>query len=155
MDTPPEPSERLRPAKEHDWPLRAKRMRRNECGFTFAKFSTVPDPQGPDGLIEPASGNVAAIDFGSTYCSLAFSSEGDDEVCTMKLNDYHARVPTAILLKKTSESRTDDETKVTHFEVASFGYRAQEAYEKLRRKQLHNFLYFDRMKMTLQHDQVL
>ena len=156
MHTPLEPSERFRPAKakEHDWPLRAKLMKRKECGFSLAKSRNVSDSTGPASLLEPASGNVAAIDFGSTYCSIAFSSEGDDEIYTMKLNDYHARVPTAILLKKSSESQTDDETKVTHFEIASFGYRAQEAYETLRRRQLHNFLYFDRMKMTLQHDQV-
>ena len=63
-------------------------------------------------------GNIAAIDFGTTFCSLAFvtgievpsaseSANGHptapdnkgDAVGTIKLNKYFARVPTAILLK--------------------------------------------------------
>ena len=49
-------------------------------------------------------GNIAAIDFGTTFCSLAFATVGDPslvdmnsvEINTIYLNKFHPRVPTAL-----------------------------------------------------------
>ena len=53
-------------------------------------------------------GNVAAIDFGTTFCSLAFVTVGNPdlvdtrsvEINTVRLNGYYTRVPTVILLRE-------------------------------------------------------
>lgn len=47
----------------------------------------------------PSSANVAAIDFGTTYCSLAFKTAGDSGVTVVRLDGTDRRVPNAILLK--------------------------------------------------------
>ena len=43
--------------------------------------------------------NIAAIDFGTTYCSLAYKTKGDPEVTVMRLDSSVQRIPNAILLK--------------------------------------------------------
>ena len=53
-------------------------------------------------------GNIAAIDFGTTFCSLAFATVvnvdpslvdmSSVEINTISLNKFHPRVPTAILV---------------------------------------------------------
>ena len=45
-------------------------------------------------------GNVALVDFGTTFCSLALSTAGNTEITVLPLNTGYSRVPTAILLKK-------------------------------------------------------
>ena len=47
-------------------------------------------------------GNIAAIDFGTTSISLAFTTKGDDEINTINLERCRmtTRVSNAILLKK-------------------------------------------------------
>ena len=43
---------------------------------------------------------IAAIDFGTTFCSLAYTLSDDDKVNLIELNPHQQRVPTAILLRK-------------------------------------------------------
>ena len=85
----------------------------------------------------PASGYVAAIDFGTTFCSVAYTLHKSDETLTLKLNGAHTRVPNAILIEKESST------------VAAFGYRAQEYFSRLPKKEQKRYIYFERMKMIL------
>ena len=112
-------------------------------------------------------GNVAAIDFGTTFCSLAFATVGNPdlvdmrsvEINTMRLNGYYTRVPTVILLREldsTSSASCDDlpVSRTCDYEVVSFGYDAVTQLCSLRASQRSKYLYFERFKMTLQQDEV-
>ena len=81
---------------------------------------------------------VAAIDFGTTYCSIAYTLYGSKEVLKCKLEDTHDRVPNAILIDKGKNT------------VVSFGYRAQAQFAQLHKlREKKNYVYFERMKMIL------
>ena len=60
--------------------------------------------------------NIAALDFDTANCSLAYCIKKQDKVINLNLNPGIPRVPTALLLKK-EEGRC---------KITSFGYRAQE-----------------------------
>ena len=94
-------------------------VRRSEAGF------------------RPASGYVAAIDFGTTYCSMAYALKGSTEIFKLPLDGPNARVPTAILIDKETNS------------VAAFGYRAQYQLSRLPRREQKRYVHFERMKMIL------
>ena len=83
-----------------------------------------------------ASENVAAIDFGTTFCSLAYTLKGTKEILKLPLDGPLTRVPNAILIEK--ESNT----------VRAIGYRARHHFCQLR-KQAEKYAYFERMKMIL------
>ena len=113
-------------------------------------------------------GNVAAIDFGTTFCSLAFATVGNPdlvdtrsvEINTVRLNGYYTRVPTVILLhelESTSSASCDGDLPVSRtcdYEVVSFGYDALTQLSSLKSSQRSKYLYFERFKMTLQQDEV-
>ena len=84
----------------------------------------------------PASGYVAAIDFGTTYCSVAYTLQGSEDILKLPLDGPHTRVPNAILIER--ENNT----------VAAFGYHAQDKFSQLK-KQQWRYIYFERMKMIL------
>ena len=79
-----------------------------------------------------ASEYVAAIDFGSTYCSLMYTLQGSKEIYKLPLDGPYARVPNAILIEKKSK------------EVVEFGYCAQRRFAQLRKAD--RCIYFERMK---------
>ena len=111
------------------------------------------------GRFRETTGNVAAIDFGTTFCSLAYTTGGEEQnVANVKLNEVYSRVPTAVLLRQKQDclaGGTDDPvTKSVAYEIKSFGYQAQEEHRKLRSHDRSNFLYFERFKMNLQQDKV-
>ena len=87
--------------------------------------------------------NVAAIDFGTTSVSLAYTTEGDDKINIFFIDQIHERVPNAILLERMNDGI---------YEVKAFGTRAQDAYAKIRDHQ--NYVYFERIKMLLERDEV-
>ena len=89
--------------------------------------------------------NIAAVDFGTTCVSLAYTSRGYDKVNTFKFESKFQRVPNAILLKKVDGNKCV---------VEDFGYKAQETYCKVRDGQLPNYIYFERIKMLLERDEV-
>ena len=112
-------------------------------------------------------GNIAAIDFGTTFCSLAFATVGNPdlvdtrsvEINTMRLNGYYTRVPTVILLRELDSTRSvscDDlpVSRTCDYEVVSFGYDAMKQLSSLKVSQRSKYLYFERFKMTLQQDEV-
>ena len=90
------------------------------------------------------SGNIAAIDFGTTNCSVAFITV---ECGTEKgprllpLNTTYHRVPTAILFKPDGS-------------IDSFGYDACAEYLNLENEDRMKYAYFEQIKMNLQHDKV-
>ena len=112
-------------------------------------------------------GNVAAIDFGTTFCSLAFAMIRNPdlvdtrsvEINTVRLNGYYTRVPAVILLRElewTSFASCGDlpMSRTCKYEVVSFGYDAMTQLCSLRASQRSKYLYFERFKMTLQQDEV-
>ena len=109
-------------------------------------------------------GNVAAIDFGTTFCSLAFATVRNPdlvdtrsvEINTMRLNGYYTRVPAVILLQElewTSSASCGDlpMSRTCNYEVVSFGYDAMTQLCSLRASQRSKYLYFERFK---QRDEV-
>ena len=87
-----------------------------------------------------ASEYVAAIDFGTTFCSVAYTLEGSKDILKLPLDGPHTRVPNAILIEKKSNT------------VVAFGYRAQEQFSRLKEKE--KYIYFQRMKMILYRNKV-
>ncbi len=90
------------------------------------------------------SDNIAAIDFGTTNCSLAYITAGDsfeEGPKRLPLNTSHYRVPTAILF-------TPDGS------IDSFGYDARTQHFNLEDDQLLTYAYFEQIKMDFQHDEV-
>ena len=93
-----------------------------------------------------ASGNIAAIDFGTKNCSLAYVTGGDTGLGLgglnkLRLNGTHTRVPTAVLLDRDKR-------------VVKFGYDARERYSHLDVRARENVYYFDGIKVNLQRDEV-
>ena len=101
----------------------AKRVPRKESGFRVH------------------SGNIAAVDFGTTYCSVAYTTVGSPGPQLLALNFTYCRVPTAILFKP-------DGT------IDSFGYEARAEYLNLDDKDRLEYAFFEQIKMSLQHDEV-
>ena len=93
------------------------------------------------------SGNIAAIDFGTKNCSLAYVTGNDavrapgDGLNKLPLNGTNCRVPTAILLNEEKE-------------VKAFGHDARAYYANLEARERENMYYFDGIKINLQGDRV-
>ena len=100
-----------------------------------------PTPRIESSFREP-SGNIAAIDFGTTNCSIAYTIVGSRREEILPLNTTHHRVPTAILFEP-------DGT------ILSFGYDARAQYLDLDDEGRLEHAYFEQIKMTLQHDEVI
>ena len=88
---------------------------------------------------------IAAIDFGTTFVSLAYTTSGDVNVNTLKLHSTYERVPNAILLKRVPGNKCV---------VEDFGSKAQGSYCKIRSSEQQNYIYFERIKMLLERDEV-
>ena len=107
---------------------RAKKVPRQQCAFR-----TPPK-------------NIAAIDFGTKNCSLAYITEYDKLELTqgvpkLPLNGTFLRVPTAILLNLSGE-------------VEMFGHDARTVYGNLEDYERESYFYFEEIKMNLHRDQV-
>lgn len=90
--------------------------------------------------------NIAAIDFGTKNCSLAYITENDRLELTqgipkLPLNGMYLRVPTSLLLNAQGE-------------VEAFGHDAWSLYGNLEEEDKKTFHYFEEIKMNLQMDQV-
>ena len=99
---------------------------------------------GLDLTLQPRQ-TIAAIDFGTTFVSLAYTTSGDDNVYTLKLHSTSERVPNAILLKRVPGNKCV---------VEDFGSKAQASYCKIRTSEQQNYIYFERIKMLLERDEV-
>ena len=95
---------------------------------------------------------IAAIDFGTTFCSLAYNLPNEDAVNFVELNpSYHHRVPTAILLRKQG-AIADGIPKLM---IQDFGSGAQSKTTELLDKERPKYIYFELVKMLLYNDKVL
>ena len=87
--------------------------------------------------------NIAAVDFGTTFCSVAFKLRHTPGkfVENIELEPGHKRTPTALLLQRCGEQL---------YSVTDFGACAQEKVTTLLRTELQNdYLYFELFKMEL------
>ena len=89
-----------------------------------------------------ASSYIAAIDFGTTNCSVAYIHPGENDQSPIMLPiDAAYRVPTAILFDSTGIAKW-------------LGSKARKNYRNLSDEQRLQWIYFEQIKMDLQHDQV-
>ncbi len=143
----------LRPAKvdQKNWPLKAE-IKAKSAIFTDNHLpGERPVPEGNAG----SNSNIAAIDFGTTHCSLAYTTENSDLIVSLKLNEIWPRVPTAILLYKQEEEISVSRGPLgIRCRVHAFGKDAQTQYQRIRAADRSKYIYFERMKMRLQHDKV-
>ena len=107
---------------------RAKRVRREKSGF------------------RKPSKNTAAIDFGTTNCSLGYITENDkleliNGVIKCPFDGYKMRVPTAILLTNSGD-------------IEAFGTDARSAYANLEDGDRESYFFFEEIKMDLQGNEV-
>ena len=91
-------------------------------------------------------GNIAAIDFGTTSVSLAYTTKGYENVNSFVLDTghHHTRILSVILLKKVE----------AELKIVAFGKDARRKYSQLRPGDYPNYIYFERIKMLLKREQV-
>ena len=95
---------------------------------------------------------IAAIDFGTSNCSLAYSVDGGETIISLYISDNFERVPTAVLLEP-----SDNKSCPTHsipMSVVDIGKRAQLSYGSLTEEEYGKCLYFECFKMNLRPCQV-
>ena len=103
---------------------------------------------------------IAAIDFGTTFCSLAYTLPNEDVVNFVELNHGHQpRVPTALLLQKRAiADRIPAELMIRDFSrelmIRDFGFDAQYRTTKLLDEERPDHIYFELVKMLLYNDKV-
>ena len=88
------------------------------------------------------SSYIAAIDFGTSSLSVAYTTPTDGQVKLVPLHSTYERVPNAILILKDQKSQ--------QCEVTGIGYKAQSIYST--KKETQNYIYFERIKMLLERD---
>ena len=88
------------------------------------------------------SGNIAAIDFGTSSCSVAYWMKGDTSVHLLTLGSDDVRVPTAILMDSNGK-------------VVEFGKNARRKFAQLTKEKKQHHYFFNDIKMILQHDKVI
>ena len=91
-------------------------------------------------------GNIAAIDFGTTSVSLAFTTKGDKDVVTLPLDikTKSTRTLNVILLKKEGAG----------IEVDAFGEYAKKKFGVIKPLEYTNYIYFERIKMLMRKERV-
>ena len=100
-------------------------------------------PRKDAGCRQP-SNSIAAIDFGTTNCSLAYILPGEMPEQGPNMLPFEGtiyRVPTAILFNKNGA-------------VEAFGVAARRIYRNLDDEERLEYAYFEQIKMDLQHDEV-
>ena len=95
---------------------------------------------------------IAAIDFGTTFCSLAYTLPNEDTVNFVELSPgQQPRVPTAILLQRKRGAIADGIPDLT---IRDFGFDAQDRTTKLLDYERPYHIYFELVKMLLYNDKV-
>ena len=80
--------------------------------------------------------NIAAIDFGTTYCSLAYKTKGDPNLTVLRLDSSNSiqRVPNAILLKIIGE---DSVCTICRFRVCENKEQCDSCFDIIRHNPNH------------------
>ena len=111
---------------------------------TKAKKVKISSLQSEADSVHRLNENVVSIDFGTTFCSVAFTLKDTPgkSVENIELEPGRKRIPTAILLHGDQQL----------LRVADFGACAQENVTTLTRSELqNNYLYFELFKMRLRN----
>ncbi|XP_011407518.1 PREDICTED: heat shock 70 kDa protein 12A-like [Amphimedon queenslandica] len=121
------------------------RLRKPDYKPPFRKAKKIPRE---DAGYRVTDGNIAAIDFGTTSVSLAYTTKGDKKVSTLILDheDKSTRVPNAFLLKK------EDDGKM---KVEDFGSIARKKFTSMKPGDHHTHVYFERIKMLMRREKVV
>lgn len=97
---------------------------------------------------QTTSGNIAAIDFGTTGLSLAFTTPGSNDgkanVVALNEHKHNLRVYNGVLLKLNNSS----------CEVTAIGDTARDDFMRLRVADLSKYIYFEQIKMMLKREEV-
>ena len=117
------------------------RQRNGVCGATKITRSSTSFRVKPK--------NIATIDFGTTHCSVTYQlnahlAADDTKPEILKLDEsgpLAARVPSCILFDRQGKRRF-------------FGYQAREQYYQMKHEERPDFIYFEQIKMKVQHDKV-
>ncbi len=86
--------------------------------------------------------SVAAIDFGTTCCTVTYKTPCSDSIEYFPFDCIYPRVPNAIMLSKSNDGI---------IKVESYGLSAQKEYNT---KGARGNIYLERMKMLLERDEV-
>ena len=89
--------------------------------------------------------NVAAIDFGTTYCSLSYAIDGRGTVEMLVIDENKTRVPTALLLKR------NEDGSISRIDI---GFVAQQKHTQLSKKKYKEHIFFECFKMELRDEEV-
>ena len=112
--------------------------------FSFADIKIFGLPDIVSYTKPVTDGNIAAIDFGTTSVSLAYTTKGDDKVNNLVLEMDESNeltcVRNAILLKK------EKSNKIT---VAAFGRKATKRFTLTKKDQYSDYICFVRIKILM------
>ena len=91
-----------------------------------------------DSAFVESAGNIAAIDFGTANCSIAYCTTKEEEMKLLKLSSQEGqvRVPTILLVNEKGEP-------------IKFGARAIHQYQRLDPSQQLKYHLFERIKLAL------
>ena len=93
-------------------------------------------------------GNIAAIDFGTTSVSLAYTTKGDDKISVFPLGldteTKSLRVLNVILFS----------AKGGNVVVEAFGANARKKYGAMKQSDYSSYIYFERIKMLMRREKV-
>ena len=87
---------------------------------------------------------IAAIDFGTSSLSVAYTCTNDGQIKLVPLHSTYERVPNAILIMKDGEQV---------LKTIGVGYKARNLYNDIK-KDAKSFIYFERIKKLLERDKV-
>ncbi|XP_019859066.1 PREDICTED: heat shock 70 kDa protein 12A-like [Amphimedon queenslandica] len=114
-------------------------------------------PRGPDSL--KRSKCIAAIDFGTSSLSVAYTTPTDDQIRLVPLHNTYERVPNSILIAKNQgkdegQKQDDQNEEQQQYTVTGIGYKAQTMYSNVANN-AEKYIYFERIKKLLGRDQSL
>lgn len=99
-----------------------------------------------DGKLPKTNGNIAAIDFGTSQMSVAYTLMGESVIHNLKFGvDVNLRIPSVILLRKRADGI---------IEVEAIGTDAQTRFIAMKSKQHSNYIYFDKVKIQMKREKV-
>ena len=81
---------------------------------------------------------IAAIDFGTSSLSVAYTTPIDGQIRLVPLHRSYERVPNAILILKDKKNQ--------QCKVIEVGYKAQNIYYDIKKSSFSNFIYFEKTK---------
>ena len=110
--------------------MQAKLHKPQDYKPPFSRAGKVPRT---DANYRVTEGNIAAIDFGTTSVSLAYTTKGDDMVSMLLLDTEQTRLPNSVFFMREGKA----------ISVAAIGNNAAMYFSSLRRN--FEYVYFERI----------